>query len=224
MASDEFQTVVAEVSARSNARRKATVAQFVQILQRMHAKGTHTYSISVVGKECEAQDVITTQAIRNATGADYRLIIEAFARDVGASTTHSVNVRQTPLEEAINSIADKDIRTRLRYLLAEVKALRNENNTLSAAFKRLSFKAHESTASVSAPPLLSSPVNATEIQPPPQFDTVPLADFISDRWIDKKGWIVDSHGTIRDENNDRMTPNGFVPALRTALEYLRRRS
>lgn len=225
MAQDEFQTAIDEVLARSNARRRATIERFVQVLRHMQANGARMFSVSAVGKVCETQKIITTQAIRNATGVDYRRLIEAFARSIGAATTYSAPVKVTSLEEAIAGIADKDVRTRLRYLLAEVKSLRNENNTLAAAFKRLSFDGHPPSSERELA-LPSTPVNPSEIKihPPAQFDVVPLAEFVSERWIDRKGWLIDQYGTIRDENDDRLTPNGFVPALRAAVERLKRPS
>lgn len=220
MATEKFDAVLRRTLADSGERRQQTIDGLVAVLKDLKAKGTRTYTVAVVGRACQDAGVLNTQSIRNAAGASYRALIEAFAKEVGAGTSHTPPVRQTPLEEAIATIADKDIRTRLRALLAEVKGLRNERDTLSAAFKRVTMPSSPATAGAGAAITADEP--AGELLPPTQFDLAPLAEFISERWIDRKGWVVDDQGALRDEEADRLTPNGFVPALQTALDRLGR--
>jgi hypothetical protein len=197
-----------EICDRSNARKCANVEAFWQVLGDMKKKGVRVFTVAIVGRECEASGVLKTQTIRNAGGEDYRVLIEAFAREIGASTTNTAANRSTPLEEAIDEIVDLDVRTRLNMLVAENRRQREEINRMKQAFKNMR-----------AQPWTSSIREKVEILPPPaiRLDIAPLEKFLSQGWIDERRWETKENGAIYDEDGDRVAPVGFLQALRQTI-------
>jgi len=196
-----------EIRSRSNARKCANIDALWQVLCDMKKKGVKVFTVALVGRECEAAGVLKTQTIRNAGGEDYRLLIDAFAREIGASTTLIAAARLTPLDEAIAEISDLDARTRLNMLVAENRRQREEITRLKQAFKNMHVR---------------SPQEKVEILPPhpPGMDTAPIEKFLSLDWIDERRWTVKDNGSIYAEDGDRVAPVGFVQALQQVVRKL----
>lgn len=216
-----FTDVVEQVLAASNKRRQETVRALVTVLEEMRGRGVKVFTISNVGRECEERKLLTTQSIRNATGEPFRRIIEAFAQRHGLATTHVPARKVTPLEEAIQSIPDLDIRHRLLALIDDNKALRTQVQRLENGFKRLQVP--ERREAPAAEPA-SLPAQDIEVVPPhkTKLNLGPLERFISEDWIDRYAWTVGESGAIID-GSDPITPPGFVPALSEAITFLRSR-
>ena len=174
------------------------------------------FTISNVGRECEDRKILTTQTIRNASGEPFRRIIEAFARRHGLATTHAPARKVTPLEEAIQSIPDLDIRHRLLGLIDDNKALRTQVQRLENGFKRLQVPEKQEAPADRA----SLPAQEVEVLPPQKtkLNFGPLERFISEDWIDRYAWTVSESGAIMD-GSDHITPPGFVPALLDLLRH-----
>jgi hypothetical protein len=218
------QEVRDEVLSRSNARRKQTVMALCHVLEGLRAKGIRIFSIANVGRACEAAGVLNTQSIRNSTGKDFRAIIDTFAAEIGASTTHQAPVVQTPIEEAIASIADLDVRTRMRMMLAENKQYREELSRLKEFFKRhrlgtvpapdATLQLPNSVRAVAVEVLV--PVKSVDV------DVTPLQKFLSDEYLGDLRWQVGDDGALY-EGKDRLTPVGFVPALEKLITMTKRK-
>jgi len=211
-----------EVLSRSNARRKETVIALWRALERMRAEGIRIFSIANVGRACETAGVLNTQSIRNSTGKDFRAIIDAFAAEIGASTTHQVPVVQTPIEDAIASIADLDVRTRLRMMLVENKRYSEEVSRLKECFKRLSVGTMPGPATMRLP----NSESAVDIEVLPavksvDIDVSPLQKFLSHEYLGDLRWQIGDDGALY-EGNDRLTPVGFVPALEKLIASAQR--
>jgi hypothetical protein len=218
------QEVRDEVLSRSNARRKETVMGLWRVLEGMRAKGVRIFSIANVGRACEAAGVLNTQSIRNSTGKDFRAVIDTFAAEIGASTTHQAPVVQTPIEEAIASIADLDVRTRLCMMLAENKRNREEVSRLKEFFKRLrvgAVPAPDATMQLpdserAAKVEVLAPVKSVDV------DVTPLEKFLSHEYLGDLRWKIGDDGALY-EGKDRLTPVGFVPALEKLMAMVKRK-
>lgn len=213
-----FQQVLEEVLARSNERRRGTVRGLVQVLNQMANRGVKAFTVAAVGRECEAANVLKTQTIRNANGEDFRRLIEAFALARGASITHRPVQHLTPLQEAIASIPDLDIRTRLNAMLAENRAQRAEIQALRQGFAKMQAPPPQPEPSHSA---VSSPFEV-EILPSRKSDINlgPLERFASADWIDDQAWTIGESGALYN-GAAMVSPAGFIPALRAVIEYVR---
>jgi hypothetical protein len=190
------------IRSRSNGRKQATVEGLWQVLEEMERKGIKTFTIAQVGRHAEAAGVLRTQTLRNASGEDYRALIDAFARDIGVPTTSLPSTKATPLEEAIESIPDLDVRTRLKMVLVENLRQREEIARLRQGFKHI-----QQMNQVGVPSL--------EVLPPPiqQVDIVPLEKFLSPAWIEERRWTVEPNGTLYDETGECIAPVGFIISL-----------
>jgi len=119
----------------------------------------------------------------------------------------------SPLDEAIASIKDLDVRTKLRAIIAENANLRREGDRIKAAIKHMR-PAVPSGADV------APAQNIQAALPPVQIDLVPLRKFLSSDWLADNQWKVDANGAIAMAHGDRVTPVGFVPALSKLIEWL----
>jgi len=195
-----------------------------RVLEGMRAKGVRIFSIANVGRACEAAGVLNTQSIRNSTGKDFRAVIDTFAVEIGASTTHQAPVVQTPIEEAIASIADLDVRTRLRMMFAENKRNREEVSRLKEFFKRLRVGAAPAPdATMQLPD--SERAAEVEVLAPGQsvnVDVTPLEKFLSQEYLGDLRWKIGDDGALY-EGKDRLTPVGFVPALEKLMAMVKRK-
>ena len=153
--------------------------------------------------------VLKTQTLRNADGEDYRALIDAFAREIGAATTTLPSGKPTPLEEAIDTITDLDVRTRLRMVLVENVRQREEISRLRQAFKHLQSNTMEQRTTIKEVELLPS----TKAN----IDLAPIEKFISDTWTEERRWIKEPNGAIYDDNGECLAPIGFTTSLLTVL-------
>jgi hypothetical protein len=189
------------------------------MLEDMRARGHKVFSIATVGRECEARKLLSTQYIRNANGEPFRRLIDAFSRQHGLATGREPTRRQTPLQEAVATISDLDIRTRLLSLIDDNKALRAQVLRLEAGFKRMTVPTFPSSSDA-APSIASPEVEILPHKGRVSLNLGPLERFVSIDWIDQKAWTVTGTGTIMDGPHP-ITPPGFVPAMKAALESLR---
>jgi hypothetical protein len=197
-----------EICARSNSRKQVTVEGLWQVLEEMRRMGISAFTIAQVGRHAEAAGILHTQTLRNTGGEDYRSLINAFAQEIGAAITSVPATTATPLETAIDNIADLDIRTRLRMVLVENVRQREEIGRLRQAFKHMQPASTVETSSVE----LLSP-------PDPRLDIAPLEKFLAVDWIDERRWSVEANGAIYDEINECVAPVGFVDSLKALLDF-----
>jgi hypothetical protein len=199
-----------EIRSRSNGRKQATVEGLWQVLEEMERKGIKTFTIAQVGRHAEAAGVLRTQTLRNASGGDYRALINAFARDIGVAATSLQSTKPTALDEGIEAISDLDIRTRLRMVLVENLRQREEIARLRQGFKHIQQMNQVRVPSV-------------EVLPPPiqQVDIVPLEKFLSLAWIEERRWTVEPNGALYDETGECIAPVGFIISLAALVHHHR---
>ena len=219
LSSASFDETVEHILAASNKRRQQTIKAFVGVLEDLRARGVQVFNIATVGLECEARKLLRTQYMRNSNGEPYRRLIEAFSRQHNLKATREPVRRLSPMDEAIASIPDLDVRTRLLSLIDENKALRAQVQRLETGFKHLTVQ-----APASQPQLVeAAPQVEAEILPPAprvSLNLGPIERFVSEDWLDQNAWTVSEAGTILDGPNS-ITPPGFVPAVKAALGALR---
>jgi len=183
----------------------------------MADRGIKVFTVAVVGRECEAQGVLKTQSIRNAAGADFRLLIEAFARLEGGDTKHVPKPRLSPLDEAIACISDFETRNRLKAIIAENAACRADNARLRSAFSKLQMPLPQTAVEIASE---AATAEIDIIPPSPRISIGPLERFLSAEWVDGLAWTISEAGTIVDGGR-ALTPPGFIPALRAVIEFVR---
>jgi hypothetical protein len=202
---------------RATERRKKTVMALWNVLEGMRSKGIHVFSIANVGRVCESLGVLNVQSIRNSSGKDFRDIIEAYALEIGASTTHQTSAKQTPMEEVIARIPDLDDRTRLTMERAMGKRAIQEVNRLKEMLKRTQVGRARPPDVAVQPALPAGNIEARVLPQIKSIDVTPLKKFLSPEYLRDLGWRIGEDGAIY-EGTDRLTPVGFVPTLDKLLE------
>lgn len=220
---ETFDEALEDVLRLSDDRRQRTVRALVDLLEEMRRRGGKVFDTSTVGKECEARGVIRLQSLRNAGGAPYRRLIEAYSRKHGLAAPQGKG--QTPMQEAIMSINDLDVRTRLLMVLAENTSQKAQIQRLQAGFKRLSHPATPPTAAPHVPLIEAEIMPPEALVVPEGVSPYPLADFLSAAWLDQQGWVITEAGAIKEggKDGDTVAPAGFVPSLRFAMTLLEER-
>ena len=213
-----FEDRLEQLLAVSNARRRKTVVSLVKVLDDLRARGTKIFSVAIVGRECEARGLLKTQYIRNSNGAPLRGLIDAYREKYSLRADSEPVRRQTPLEEAIDKIADLDVRMKLFSLIDDNKALVVQLRRMEEGFKHLTLPSTP-TSVVSAPP--DAKVEVLPLASTPALNLRPLDRFISEAWLDQNAWNISEAGTIMDGPHT-ITPPGFVPSLKSALRVLKK--
>lgn len=213
----EFEGVLERLLAVSNARRRKTVVALVKVLDDLRARNTKVFSIAIVGRECEAREILSTQYLRNTNGAPLRHLIEAYRQKHSLRADSAPVRRQTPLEEAIDKVVDLDVRIRLFALIDDNKALTVQLRRMEEGFKHLSTPSAPAYAATAAPEL---EVEVLPLPSTPALNLRPLERFISEGWLTQNAWDISDAGTIMDGAH-AITPPGFVASLKSALQVLR---
>jgi hypothetical protein len=209
-----------EISAKSNERKRRNVEALWKVLLDMHRRGVQVFTVAGVGKASQDSGGIHAQSIANAGGADYRQLISAFAEDVGGSIVHTTHRKSTPLEDAIESISNLDVKTRIRMILAKCGRLADENDRLREILRRSRTAPQEETPSGVATQAVARSISDTDKTFIPSSALTGLAKFVSDDWVDERRWRVDQNGTIHDEYGERVTPFGLVADIKNLLQAL----
>jgi len=210
-----FAETRAAIASRSTARKIATIDGLWSVMEAMRKKGVRVFSVTNVGRACEAAGVIKVQSLRNATGSDFRDLIASYAEDIGASTSNAAGPAPTPVDEAIDTIRDLDVRIRLRLIVENERRQTEEISRLKQAFKlyRLAPDQEPSTAAL--------PVLSGEVLPPEPLlaavDVVPLWKFLSHEYLAEQGLEIRSDGAVYDDRGERLTPLGFAFSLQALL-------
>jgi hypothetical protein len=194
-----------------------------QVLNTMRSKDAPDYNIASVGRRSEEMGGPKTQSIRNTNGAHFRELIEAFAKQDGASIKKTPITQMSQVDVAISRIPDLAVRTVLKMTVADSKRLKHENDMLRSAFRRLSVDMRTPETSVAPSPTIVEAVSIDVILPAKSQPIEPSSAhaferFLSDDWIEERGWRVELDGSITDTTMDWLVaPPGFADAIRGLL-------
>jgi hypothetical protein len=181
----------------------------------MRFDGVTDFRLVNVGRRLEAKKIIKIQSIRNAAGIDHRRLIQAFLEDVSdlGRNKKPQPKRRSPLEEAIESIDDIDVRTHLRWLVRNNSVLQRRVGEMQSAFKRLTAtdeslcqrKGGDNSESATILEQCSFAISASEA-----FD---LDRFLSDDYRLERDWRLNQFGGVIDNNDIPIVPSGVIEVL-----------
>ena len=185
------------------------------VLTDMHRSGLKDYSLALVGRRLEAAGGPKTQSLRNEGGKDFRKLIVAFIRSLGAQAPAAQQAGRSQLEIAIDTLPDVGVRALFRQIVAESKLLRSQNDQLRSAFKGLAVsapKSEQNSASI-AEDVITLPVAGLA---PLEKDI--LRRSISDDRFAENGWKVKENGSVVDDTGVVVLPPGLVPLIKRLAE------
>lgn len=151
------------------------------------------------------------QTIRNAAGADYRAVIDAFAQVVDGSTRQraaSAGYDETLADRIAAHITDSQLRAEIALLLAEHRSLKRQIDILRASTSKgmlikIDTHGREPGGNVA--------VNLTDVQ------LEALRHFLDDANLRDNDWVIEDDGRILTENGREVTRFGFVDAIKAIL-------
>jgi hypothetical protein len=182
------------------------------VLAQMRLANASDYSIAEVGRRLEKVDGLKTQSLRNEGGKDFREIIAAFARAVGGSEERLPRRERSPLDIALDAVADPGIRTLFKQVVAENRMLKHQNDELRSAFKSLSVSAAAERPVVQTAGMEAIPQRSTAGDLTPSEIEALRRSIDPDR-LAENGWDIQPNGSIREDTGMTVLPPGFAFAV-----------
>jgi hypothetical protein len=197
-------------------------AQKIENLTRIHelcraqyVNGNFDFSISSVGRVCEAAGIIKGRALYNLPSADYRTLIQAWS-------DYSKNARLKKGDEVIKdrfllNINDPAIRMIVQKVLkerddykAQLTMLRSQVNIVIDRRQPSREKKNTVTIRADGVEVVETILNATEKEA--------LRKSIAEEFFSEQGWVAGSHGEVFNENGRVIFDVGFTKAIKKVLK------
>ncbi|MFG6412475.1 gamma-mobile-trio protein GmtX [Roseateles sp. DC23W] len=172
-----------------------------------HATGGRDFTLPTIGKFCQDKGIFAKgRALYNEPAADYRKLIEAWARLAGPAP---VKVRkELSTDEYVSRIPDPAIRMLVQSTIAERNKLKSQLNMLRST-KVLEV---DRRPVVDVQPLIGNPAAGLTAS-----EKEALAKAVSKKFLDRKGWEEIALGEIVDESGRTLFDPGFGTGLRKLL-------
>jgi hypothetical protein len=185
-----------------------------QACMEQHQRGSNDFSYGMIGRLSEAKGGPKAQPIRNASGASYRLLIDAWAKFADGKTRKPPAPRVARLEDDVLSIIDDPVaRILVQNYISENKKLRYENQVLKMASKETVV------IDLSGPSRNSASGLTVFAQDDALLDQerAALRNAISPDTLRMQGWTIDENtGSIKKGPLSIFSP-GFVTGIRKIL-------
>lgn len=188
-----------------------------QILNEIWEDGVRDYSIAEIGRRLEYIGGPKTQSLRNAQGAHFREIIQAFAKAAEGSTRY-VAKNKSNVERALDLISDPSIRGTIRFAIDDAKRLKVVNDNLHAAFKTLQLGQSLQNAASSTQEGPDTPAQSkasTNVLSPRH--RIALDKGIKESRLAQQGLHIAEDGSIQNDRGDKIFPPAFAFAIRAIL-------
>jgi hypothetical protein len=202
---------------RNTANRKSKVKNLDllwEVLEAIRNEGGRDYSLAEVGRRLESAGGAKTQSLRNAQGAQFRDVINAYAEAVSGSKKY-VAKGKSQVETALELITDPSIRVTLRMAIEEGKRLKVVNDNLHAAFKTLQVGATTTPAAEFDVPPMVLLTGCTSLSP---RLSAALRKGVDRTRLAERGLVVGNDGSIQTEFGEIMFPPAFVTAVEALLK------
>jgi len=186
------------------------------ICRRQHA-GSQDFSISAIGRICEADGVLKGRALYNAASADYVSLISAWAAFQGVDKPkRQASPKPTAGSELLMRIEDPAVRSIMQATMVERDRLRAQLNLLKS----------QTVVTVDRRPLGATIVPGGDGQPVALLamdaqltdsEREALRYAISAQFLADQGWRPGTHGEILTEKGRTVFKVGYTRAIRKVL-------
>lgn len=185
-----------------------------EICRSVHDAGPRDFSISAIGKLCEAEGLLRGRALYNAQSADYRELIEAWAVYAGPSPPKPHKMLAS--HEFLLRISDPAIRSLMQAIVAERDKLKSQLNTLKANTTVVVDRRPPGTQGVSTSN--STPLSLLPDLQLTDSERESLRRAVSPNFLNDRGWREIEVGEIVNEQGRTIFDPGFATAIRKILE------
>jgi len=174
-----------------------------EICRAQHAAGSRDFGVADIGKLCEKAGILKARGLYNAPLADYRALIEAWARLAGPPAPKPV--KQLATEEYLLRIEDPAIRALVQGIVAERNKLRAQLNTMKA----------QTTLVIDRRPALPGIAGPSALT---DSERSALAKAISPEFLREQGWREVDYGEVVNERGRTVFDPGFASGIRKLVQ------
>ncbi|HCR1519257.1 TPA: alpha/beta hydrolase [Pseudomonas aeruginosa] len=197
---------------RSN--RRANLARMHELCHQQYLTGCRDFSLSKIGRLVEAEGIMKGRALYNASSADYRVLIEAWATYAGPPTPKPTKVLAS--HEYLMRIQDPAIRSIMQAIIAERDKLKAQLNVLKASTQVTVDRRPLGSPIGALPGAQSVTVLAPSAQLTPSEQEA-LQKAVSANYLEELGLHEGTHGEILNESGRIIFEVGFARAIRKIL-------
>jgi hypothetical protein len=199
------------------AQRQGNLAKLHEICRKQYEGGSNDFSLPVIGRQCETQDVLKARALYNAPSAAYRTLIAAWAAYAGPPAPKAPKApKALSSHEYLMRIEDPAIRFIMQAIIAERDKLRAQINTLLAHVQVTVDRRPLGATMVSHPSAEPIAVLTMKAQLTPS-EREALQKAISLQFLKEQGWHEGSHGEILNDRGRTLFEVGYARAIRKVL-------
>jgi hypothetical protein len=187
------------------------------ICKEQQERGSIDFSIGTIGKLSENRGGPRAQPIRNAAGAAYRTLIEAWARHAEGRTRKPPLLKVGGLnEDVLALISDPVARVLVQSIISENKKLKYENQVLKVAAKeKVVIQLSDTTKHTGDAVEVVNPLNCLLEQ-----ERTALRSAISNDTMRLHGWRIHEQSGAVTKGPLPIFSAGFVTAIKKILDEL----
>jgi len=183
---------------------------------RRQYEGSRDYSLSAIGRLCEAEGILKGRVLYNAQSADYRAIIEAWSAYVGPVAKRPKEQKMLASYDYLMRIEDPAMRSIVQGVFAQRDKLKAELNLLkSQTTVVVDRRPHAATIALQS---ASDHQIQTVLEPfrLTALEREVLTKAISPDFLDRMGWREGAHGDIYKDKRVIYDP-GYTKAIRRVV-------
>lgn len=213
MTNDDPKQILNTFLASATERKARSLQLIYDICEELLQTPNKGVTVANVGKLSQERGGPGAPALRNASGEQYRLLIQAFAKQEGGRKD-SRTVKQIALEEILEGVSDQVLRTRISLLLAELSSCRAQLLTLRHLANTTTVLDLREPNKLQSEP----PADATRLQLTLQEMTA-LEKAIGQENLDHWGWTKAVNGRVTSESGQIVFRAGFVQAVEKVIAF-----
>ncbi|GAB3530687.1 gamma-mobile-trio protein GmtX [Photobacterium alginatilyticum] len=204
---EELDAVYDALKSETKSKRSEQSLKIVRDICEDISKGNRDFKYEIIGDLSKSNGGPSAQAIRNKNGERYQILIDAYTR----AYPKPIAPEKVKTKSWVERITEPDIRWMAKEVIRENKLLKTENDMLRRAMRSDSGPLLQIGGSGTTPKSASTlpNLNAAEL--------AALQDAIDPQSLKRAGLSIGDSGEVRDENNHRLLPRGFVSAIEKIL-------
>ncbi|KAE8758677.1 alpha/beta hydrolase [Paraburkholderia madseniana] len=194
--------------------RQGNLAKLHDVCRHQYEGGSRSFSISDIGRLCEAQGILKGRVLYNAASADYRALIEVWAAYAGPPALKEPKTLAS--HEYLLRIEDPAIRSIMQAVITERDKLKAQLNVMKA-HTQVTVDRRPLGATVAYGTSAETTTLPTTAQQFTPSERDALQKAISPQFLEDQGWREGGHGEILNGRGRMLFEVGYTKAIRKAL-------
>jgi len=198
----------------SRSNRRANLVKMHEVCRKQYEASSRDFSLPVIGRLVEADNIMKGRALYNAQSTDYRILIEAWSTYAGPPAPKPA--KKLASHEYLMRIEDPAIRSIMQSIITERDKLKAQLNILKANVQ-VTVDRRPLGEAISAPPGMHSLAVFTLSAQLTPSERESLQKAVSPEHLEERGFKEGSHGEIINERGRTIFEVGFAKAIRKIL-------